>query len=47
MLRATDLIKNQIIKDYKDLKSNENLSEANLKKLSLKDIWKIHSLTII
>ena len=42
MLRATDLIKNQkIIKDYKDLKSNENLSEANLKKLSLKDIWKI------
>ena len=42
MLRATDLIKNQkIIKDYKDLKSNENLSEANLNKLSLKDIWKI------
>ena len=42
MLRATDLIKNQkIIKDYRDLKSSENLSEDNLKKLSLKDIWKL------
>jgi len=42
MLRATDLIKNQkIIKDYKDLKSNENLTEDSLKKLSLKDIWKL------
>ncbi len=42
MLRATDLIKNQkIIKDYKDLKANENLTEDILKKLSLKDIWKL------
>ena len=42
MLRAIDLIKNQKInKDYKDLKSNETLNEDSLKKLSLKDIWKL------
>ena len=42
MLRASDLIKNQKIdKDYKDLKLNENLNEEILKKLSLKDIWKL------